>query len=154
MHRTEEQPTKNTQQELENILFTKADVGWAHRPHIDALVITIRVANNNVHKLLVNDGSTVDIIYLNAYKRMGLTDSEVSPTTSLLYGFMRNHVISRDTIKLAMIVKEHPRVSTVVAEFLIVDCPLVVNRIIERPLLKALKAVILIYHLTVKFPTV
>ena len=33
-----------------------------------------------------------------------------------------------------------------------VDAPLAINRIIGRPLLKALKAVTLIYHLTMKFP--
>ena len=41
----------------------------------------------------------------------------------------------------------------VVTKFLVVDCPLVVNGIIGKPFLKALKAVSLIYHLTVKFPT-
>ena len=82
---------------------------------------------------------------------MGLTESELSPTTSLLYGFMGDHAILRDTVKLAVTVGEHPRVSIVVVELLIVDFPSVVNGIIGRPLLKALKVVTSIYHLTMKF---
>ena len=39
-------------------------------------------------------------------------------------------------------------------EFPVVDCPSTINGIIRRPLLKALQAVTLIYHLTMKFPTV
>ena len=86
-----------------------------HHPYIDTLVITAKVANCNVHRLLVNDDSAIDIIYLNAYKRMGLTESELNPATSPLYGFMGDHVISRGTMKLAVMVGEHPRVSIVVA---------------------------------------
>ena len=69
-----------------------------NHPHADALVINIRVANNNVHRMLVDDDSVVDIIYLNAYKRMGLIESKLSPTTSLLYKFTRDHMIPRGTV--------------------------------------------------------
>ena len=44
--------------------------------------------------------------------------------------------------------------STIMVDFLIVDYPLAINGVIGRPLLKALKMVTSIYHLTVKFPTV
>ena len=121
--------------------------------HSDVLVITARVANNNVHKMLVDNGSAVDIIYLDAYKRMRLTEGELSPTTASLYRFTRDHVIPKGTIKLKVIVGEHPRVSTVITKFFVVDCPLVFNRVIERPLLKVLKVVTSIYHLTMKFLT-
>ena len=48
---------------------------------------------------------------------------------------------------------EHPRTSIVTTDFLMVDSLLAINGIIGRPLLKALKAVTSIYHLTMKFPT-
>ena len=69
-----------------------------HHPHVDALVITTRVANSNVHRMLVDNRSVVDIIYLDAYKRMGLTESELSPMSSPLYGFIGDHVIPKGTI--------------------------------------------------------
>ena len=106
-----------------------------------------------MHRILVDDGSAIDIIYLDVHKRIRLTERELNSTTSPLYGFTRDHVIPRGTIKLAMIVGEHPRVSTVVIEFLVVDCPSVVSGIIGRLLLKSLKAVTSIYHLTMKFLT-
>ena len=62
-------------------------------------------------------------------------------------------MIPKGTIKLAVMVEEHPRVSTVMTEFFIIDCPFSFNGVIERPLLKALKAVTSIYHFTMKFPT-
>ena len=54
---------------------------------------------------------------------------------------------------MAITVREHPRTSTIINDFLVVDCPLAINEIIGRSLLKALKAVTLIYHVTMKFPT-
>ena len=124
-----------------------------HHPHTNALVITVRVANSNVHSMLVDNGSVVDIIYLDAYKKMGLTESELNPTTLPLYGFTGDHVSPKGTIKLVMTMGEHPRLSTVMVEFLIFDCPLAFNGVIGRPLLKALKAITSIYHLTMKFPS-
>ena len=50
-----------------------------------------------------------------------------------------------------MIVGDQPKVSTMMAEFLLVECP-TFNDVIKRPLLKALKAVTFIYHLMMKFP--
>ena len=124
-----------------------------HHLHADTLVITARVANSNVHRKLVDDGSAVDIIYLDAYKRMGLTDSKFNLTTSPLYEFMVYYIILRGTVKLALTMEEHPKVSTAVTEFLVVNCPSIVNGIIGKQLLKALKAAMSIYHLTMKFPT-
>ena len=48
---------------------------------------------------------------------------------------------------------EHPRTSTVIIDFLVVNYPSAINGIIRRPLLKSLKTVTSIYHLTMKFPT-
>ena len=124
-----------------------------HHLHNDALVITTKVANNNVHRMFVYNRSVVDIIYLDVYNRMGITESKLSLMTSPLYKFTRDHVIPKGTIKLAVTVGEHPRVSKVMNEFLILDCPSTFNRVIGRSLLKALKAVTSIYHLMMTFPT-
>ena len=48
---------------------------------------------------------------------------------------------------------EHPRVSIVVAEFLVIDFLLVYKLVIGCLTLKILKLVTSIYYLTMKFPT-
>ena len=96
----------------------------------------------------------MDIIDLDACKKIGLTESKLNPTSSPLYGFTGDHAIPKGTIKLAVTVGEHPRVSIVMIEFLIVDCLSAFSIVIRRSLLKAVKAVTSIYHLTIKFPMV
>ena len=94
---------KAPRQELEDVVFTEVNARWVH--YIDALVITTRVANRNIHRMLVDNGSAVDIVYLDAYKRMGLTESKLSPMTSPLYGSTRDHVIPKGIIKLVVMVR-------------------------------------------------
>ena len=97
VYRIEDRPAKHTGRELEDIVFTKADARWVHHPHADALVITAQIANINVHRLILDDGSTMDILYLDAYKRMRLAENALSPITSQLYGFTRDHVTPKGT---------------------------------------------------------
>ena len=51
----------------DEIVFTQADTRWVHQPHEDALVITTEVANSLDHRLLIDSGSAVNILYWGAY---------------------------------------------------------------------------------------
>ena len=51
-----------------------------------------------------------------------------------------------------MTVGDQLKVSTMMVEFMVVEC-LAFNDVVRRPFLKALKAVTFIYHLMMKFPT-
>ena len=121
VHKTEARPTKQARRELEDIVFKEVDARWVHHLHANALVITTRVANSNVHRLMVDDGSAVNILYLNAYKRIGLTEGDLDPNSSPLYGFTRDHVVPKGEAKLTIIVGEHPRTLTVLTNFLVID---------------------------------
>ena len=72
-------------------------------------MITAHIANSNVHWLMVDNRSVVDILYLDGYKRVGLTKDNLIPTTSLLYGFIGNHIIPKGRTKLTVTLGELPR---------------------------------------------
>ena len=82
---------------------------------------------------------------------MRLAENALTPATFLLYGFTRDHIIREGTNKLAVTVGEHPQTSTVIDDFLVVDCPSIINEIIGKLLLTALKVITSIDHLTMKF---
>ena len=94
-HGTDECPMKSAWQKLEDVVFTEADSRWMHHLHSEALVKTARVTNNNVHIMLVENGSAVDITYLDAYKRIGLIEGDLNATTTPLCGFTRDYVIPK-----------------------------------------------------------
>ena len=107
VHKMEVQPSKQARSKLEDIIFREVDARWVHHPHTNALVITTRVANSNIHYLMVDDSITVDILYLNAYKKMGLTEDDLDPNSSPFYGITRDQDIPKGVAKLTMIVGEH-----------------------------------------------
>ena len=95
----------------------------------------------------------MDILYLGAYEQIGLGLHKLTPTPTPLYGFTRDSLIPVGSIKLAMTVGTYPRISIVMANFLVVDCPSAFNVILGRLTLKDLGVVTSIHHLLMKFPT-
>ena len=43
--------------------FSEEDARRLHHPHDDALVVSVRVGDYNVHQMLVDNGSSADILY-------------------------------------------------------------------------------------------
>ena len=114
--------TRSTRREPKDIVFIEVDTKWVHHPHTDALVITVKMTSSVIHRMLVDNGSAADILYRDTYQKTGLTKSDLSSTTTSLYGFTGVHIIPRGSIKLAIMVGDYPRISTVVSEFLVADC--------------------------------
>ena len=69
------------------LTFDARDVDLRSAPHIDAMVINCSVAGWNLHKVLVDNGSQADIIFLHAFDRMGISHSLLKPSDNPLYGF-------------------------------------------------------------------
>lgn len=102
---------------------------------------------------MVDKGSTVDILYYNAFVKIGLKDSDLKPVTTSLHNLTGDFIMSRGRIILPFTVGECPRTLTIMAKFLVVDCPSAFNTLLDRPSLKALNFNTLIYHLTMNFLT-
>ena len=146
-------PVKQYKGENDNITFKESDAHLIYHPHCDALVVKAMMANNNVYRILVDNRSSIDILYHQAFKKMGLKDSDLRPSPNLIYGFTGDSVIPVGVITLLLTVGKYPRESCIMVNFLVIDQPSAFNVILGRPSLKALKAITSIYHLLMKFPT-
>lgn len=104
----EERPYKADKRECEDITFTEGDAYCVHSPHYDALVVITKEGNNNIHRILVDNESAADILYLNAYNRMGLTQEYSWPIMTPLYGFIGDSMKSRGNISLPITVGKYP----------------------------------------------
>ena len=111
------------------------------------------VANNDVHRILVDNWSSLDILYFQAYERMGLKVSDLKPSPNLVYGFTGDSVVPLGVISLPMTLGEYPKQSCVMADFMVIDQPSAFNAILGRPSLKELRGVTNIHHLLMKLPT-
>jgi hypothetical protein len=90
-------------------------------PHDDALVVTLMATNHVIHRILVNNGSSAEILYWPAFKQMGIDLDRIKPFGSLLVGFAREQVQSIVLILLPIIAGTTPKQSTVMMDFLVID---------------------------------
>ena len=64
--------------------FSEDDARRLHHPHDDALVVSIQVGDYNVHRMLVDNSSSTDILYYPAFQQMGINRARLTPTNSPL----------------------------------------------------------------------
>lgn len=70
------------------ITFTEADYEDLIWPHEDPLIINPVICHNKIWKVLVDGGSSVNVLYHNTYLKMNLEGEQVKPChEALLYGF-------------------------------------------------------------------
>ncbi|KAK1399355.1 hypothetical protein POM88_009218 [Heracleum sosnowskyi] len=153
VHRLEQRPPYLFTNERDEIMFSEEDAKWVHHPHADALVARIKIGSTNVYRVLVDNGSAVNILTYDTYKRLGFLDRELVSSGNQLYGFTGASVGIRGTIQLPVSLGDNPHVATQIVTFTVVDQPCAYNAIIGRPILKEMKVVTSVYHLTMKFPT-
>ena len=62
--------------------FSEEDARCLHHPHDDALVVSIHVEDYNMHRVLVDNGSSADILYYPAFQQMGISRERLIMTNA------------------------------------------------------------------------
>ncbi|GAV67535.1 hypothetical protein CFOL_v3_11040, partial [Cephalotus follicularis] len=115
------------------ITFTDADYDGVQTPHDDAMVVTLTVTNFEDKRVLIDNGSSANIMFYDIFEKMKLGTSRLKPIDSHLYGFSGERVHVEGTIELPSTVGIAPRQSTIMVRFLIVKLPSTYNVIIGCP---------------------
>ncbi|XP_065634668.1 uncharacterized protein LOC136069748 [Quercus suber] len=142
---------KTTDEQM--ITFTDEDAERIHQPHDNAIVITLLIADYKTRRVLVDNGSSADILYYPAFQQMRLGQDRLRQASSPLVGFGGMKIQLVGSILLSVTVGAYPQQVTKEVNFLVVDCSSSYNAIIERPTLNRWKAITSTHHLSVKFPT-
>ena len=100
---------KIAQRESPIIGFSEEDARRLHHPHDDALVVSICVGDYNVHRMLVDNGSSADILYYPAFQQMGIDRTRLIPTNASLVGFGGTRVLLLGAITLSVTVGDYPQ---------------------------------------------
>ena len=137
-----------------SITFSDSDLEGCQHHHDDPLVVRAVVANKTVHRVLVDNGSSANIIFASAFDKMGIGREKLDPVNTHLRGFSGENVLPLGSIQLVLTLGEPPCQVTTTTRFLIVDAPSTYNMLLGRPSLNAIKAIPSAYHMMIKFPTV
>ena len=80
--------------------FSEEDARRLHHPHDDAFIVSIRVGDYNTHRVLVDNGSSANILYYPTFQQMRIERERLVLTNALLVGFrgMRVYPLSAVTL--------------------------------------------------------
>jgi hypothetical protein len=123
-------------------------------PHDDdPLVIQVQILNCDVKRVLIDSGSSADIMYWDAFKAMQLSGEQLQPYHGTLVGFTGDQaeVMGYITLLTTFGIKENAK--TVKVRYLVVRTPYAsYNIIIGRPAFNALGAAMSTLYLAIKYP--
>ena len=85
------------------------DVARIHHPHDDAIIITLLIADYTARRVLVDNGSSADILYYPAFQQINLGRDQLHLVHSPLVGFGGMKVQLVGTIMLPVVVGAYPQ---------------------------------------------
>ncbi|XP_075663202.1 uncharacterized protein LOC142632738 [Castanea sativa] len=147
------EPLLKQRQTNQDIFFSEEDARGIRQPHNDPLVIALTIEGFNTKRILVDNGSSADIIYLPAFQQLKLDPGRLHPFNSPLVSFSGDRVYPKGIVTLKVTIGAYSKQQTRHLDFLVVDCPSSYNVIIGRPTLNRWKAATSTYCLKIKFLT-
>ena len=103
--------------------------------------------------MLVDNGSSVDILYYPAFQQMGIDRERLILANAPLVSFGGTRVFPVGVVTLSVVVGDYPQQITKDVTFLVVDYSSAYNAILKQPTLNSWKTVTSTYYLMIKFPT-
>ena len=79
--------------------FSDEDKIGTIQPHDDALVITLQIWGYDMKRVMVDQGSTAEIMYLDLYKGLNLKAEDLTPYSSPLVSFEGKIIIPKGQVK-------------------------------------------------------
>ena len=92
-------------------------------------MISLVIVNYLTKRVLIDNGSSTNILFLDALKEMEISESSIIRRSIILIGFSGDHKSTLGEIILP-VYAEGVNLPT---KFLMMDCPLVYNAILGRP---------------------
>ena len=129
--------------------FSDEDKNGTIQPHDNTLVVTFKIGGYDVKKVLVYQGSSVEIMYPDLYKGLNLKSEDLTAYDSPLVSFEGKTVTPRGQIRLPI----QTGSDIVEVDFIVVDAYSPYTIIMVRPWLHALRAVSSTLHQKVKYPS-
>ena len=109
--------------------FSEEDKIETTQPHDDALLITLKIEDYDVKRVMVDGGSAAEIMYLDLYKGLKLKPEDLMPYSSPLMSFDRKLVIPKGMIGLPI----QTSLEVVEVNFIVIDTYFLYTAIVGRP---------------------
>jgi len=136
-----------------DITFTKGDLRGVVLHDNDPIVISLVTAGRTVHRVLVDQGCSADVMFWPTFEKLQLSPDQLRPYGGCLYGFVGDQVEVRGYIELRTTFVDGLASRTEKIRYLVVNAPSMYNILLGRPTLNRTGAVPSTRHVKVKLPS-
>ena len=119
----------------------------------DPVVISLVTAGRKVHRVLVDQGSSADVMFWPTFTQLQLPLDQLRPCGGCLYGFAGDQVEVRGYIELRTTFTNEVASRTEKIKYLVVNAPSAHNILLGRPTLNRIGVVPSTRHMKVKLPS-
>ena len=133
-------PPKKAKTEV-TISFGDEDLEGIKFPHDDHLVIMLVIGNSSVKRILVDGGASMDILFHEAFLRMGYNDSQLTHSDMPIYGFNGAETKVEGIIQLPITMGQKPYEVTQMLNFIVIKVVSSYNAILGRTGISAFQAI-------------
>ncbi|XP_013601334.1 uncharacterized protein LOC106360233 [Brassica napus] len=130
------------------ITFSPNDTAGIHIPHNDPLLVVLGIGEYDVTKVLIDTGSSVDLIFRGTLQKMGIDLNDIKASSATLTGFNDSSETILGTIHLPVRASGVTRT----VKFVVVSTKAPYHAILGTPWIHSMQAVPSTYHQCIKFP--
>lgn len=134
------------------LFITKDDFDGIEPHEDDPMVITIATTDYRVKRVLIDQGSSSDVLLWETFERLGLDADQIKPFNGSLVSFSGEQVEVRGYVDLKTTIGEGRNAKTLRVRYMLVTARSSYNIILGRPSLNKLGAVVSTLHLTMRYP--
>jgi len=135
-----------------DLVFTKADLQDVVPHNNDPMVISVVTAGRKVHRVLVDKGSSADVMFWTTINKLQLSPDMLRPYDGFLYGFAGDQVEVRKHLELRTTFTDGTASRTGSIMYLVVNASSAYNMLLGRPTLNRLGVVPSTRHMQMKLP--
>ena len=136
-----------------DLIFTKADRQDIIPHDNDPVVILVVTTGRRVHRVLINQGNSADVMFWSTFNKLQLSPYHLKPYTDCLYGFVGDQVEVCGHIGLRKTFTDGTTSRTANIKYLIVNAPSAYNILFGRPTLNRIGVIASMRHLKMKLPS-
>ncbi|XP_074347459.1 uncharacterized protein LOC141686317 [Apium graveolens] len=134
--------------------FSTEDYEDVIHQHEDSLIINPLIGQNKIWKVLVDTGSSINILFPKTYCKMNLAGEQLEPCNEApLYALVGHPIQFEGMITLFVLLGKFPYTVEKPVKFYVVRIESPYNAILGRSFMSTFEAVESIPHLKLKFPT-
>jgi len=135
-----------------DLVFTRADLQDVVPHDNDPMVISVVTTRRKVHRVLVDQGSSANVMFWSTFNKLQLSPDLLRPYTGCLYGFTGDQVEVRGYLELRTTFTDGTASRTEGIRYLVVNANSAYNILLGRPVLNRIRAVASTRHMEMKLP--